>query len=70
MGACVLKRLISTISVLFLVSLGVFSLIHLTPGAPVTIMLVEVRDERLIEATRQELGLDPQLQAGRTGPAG
>ena len=58
MGAYVLQRLISTIPVLFLVSVGVFSLIHLTPGDPVTIMLGEERRPEIIEATRHELGLD------------
>ena len=58
MGAYVLQRLVSTIPVLFLVSAAVFSLIHLTPGDPVTIMLGEERDQRVIDATRRELGLD------------
>ncbi len=58
MIAYVVQRLVSTIPVLFLVSLGVFSLIHLTPGDPVTIMLGEERDQRVIDATRRELGLD------------
>lgn len=61
MGVYVLQRLVSTIPVLFLVSLGVFSLIHLTPGDPVAIMLGEERDERIIQATRQELGLDQPI---------
>jgi peptide/nickel transport system permease protein len=58
MGAYVLQRLVSMVPVLFLVSVAVFSLIHLTPGDPVTIMLGEERDQRVIDATRRELGLD------------
>ncbi len=58
MGTYVLQRLLSTIPVLFLVSLAVFSLIHLTPGDPVTIMLGEERNVEIIEATRRDLGLD------------
>lgn len=58
MGAYVIQRLVSTIPVLFLVSVGVFSLIHLTPGDPVTIMLGEERRPEIIEQTRHELGLD------------
>jgi peptide/nickel transport system permease protein len=58
MGVYVVQRLLSTVPVLFLVSVGVFSLIHLTPGDPVTIMLGEERDQRVIDATRRELGLD------------
>jgi peptide/nickel transport system permease protein len=61
MGAYILQRLVSTIPVLFLVSVGVFSLIHLTPGDPVTIMLGEERDQRIIDATRHELGLDQPI---------
>src|SRR2546430_3745692 len=61
MGAYVLQRLVSTIPVLFLVSVGVFSLIHLTPGDPVTIMLGEERDQRIIDATRHDLGLDQPI---------
>lgn len=58
MGAYVLQRLVSTIPVLFLVSVAVFSLIHLTPGDPVTIMLGEERNQEIIDATRRDLGLD------------
>jgi peptide/nickel transport system permease protein len=58
MGAYILQRLLSSIPVLLLVSVGVFSLIHLTPGDPVSIMLGEERDQRVIDATRAELGLD------------
>jgi peptide/nickel transport system permease protein len=37
----ILKRLVSMVPVLFLVSIAIFSLIHLTPGDSVVAMLGE-----------------------------
>ncbi|TME90895.1 MAG: ABC transporter permease [Chloroflexi bacterium] len=61
MGRLVLRRLLATIPVLFLVTLGVFLLIHLTPGDPVETMLGESQDASAKEALRHELGLDQPL---------
>jgi peptide/nickel transport system permease protein len=54
----ILHRGLATVPVLFLLSLIVFSLIHLTPGDPVQIMLGEESDPQALEALRRELGLD------------
>jgi peptide/nickel transport system permease protein len=61
MGRLVLRRLLATIPVLFLVTLGVFLLIHLTPGDPVEAMMGESQDVAAKEALRHELGLDQPL---------
>lgn len=55
------KRLIAMLPVLFLVSLVVFLIIHLTPGDPVQIMLGEEATPQNIAALRHELGLDQPL---------
>src|SRR5512146_2619081 len=61
MGAFILKRLIGMIPVLFLVSVIVFSIIHLTPGDPALMILgEEVTPEKLV-ALRHQLGLDQPL---------
>jgi len=61
MGRLILRRLIATIPVLVLVTAGVFSLIHLTPGDPVEAMMAESQDPQAKEALRRELGLDQPL---------
>ncbi len=58
MGKLVLRRLLATIPVLILVTAGVFSLVHLTPGDPVEAMMAESQDPATKEALRRELGLD------------
>lgn len=55
------KRLVAMLPVLFLVSLAVFLIIHLTPGDPVQIMLGEEATPQNIAALRHELGLDEPL---------
>jgi peptide/nickel transport system permease protein len=57
----VLRRLLATLPVLVLVTAGVFSLIHLTPGDPVEVMMGESQDPAAKEALRRELGLDQPL---------
>jgi peptide/nickel transport system permease protein len=57
----VARRLLATIPVLFLVTLGVFMLIHLVPGDPVEVMLGESQDPVAKEALRHDLGLDQPL---------
>jgi peptide/nickel transport system permease protein len=52
---------VATVPVLFLVTLGVFALIHFVPGDPVEVMMGESQDESAKAALRQELGLDQPL---------
>ena len=54
-------RLLGTIPVLFILSIGVFLMLHLTPGDPVQIMLGQDADPQSIAALRAELGLDDPL---------
>jgi peptide/nickel transport system permease protein len=54
----VARRLVATVPVLLLVTLGVFLLIHMVPGDPVDAMLQDSQDPVAREALRQELGLD------------
>jgi peptide/nickel transport system permease protein len=55
------RRLVGTVPVLFLVSLLTFLMIHLTPGDPVRLMLGEDATKEAIEALNQKLGLDQSL---------
>jgi peptide/nickel transport system permease protein len=57
----VVRRLVATLPVLVLVTLGVFLLIHLVPGDPVETMLGESQDPIAKEALRHELGFDQPL---------
>jgi peptide/nickel transport system permease protein len=54
----ILRRLVATVPVLLLVSLGVFMLIHIVPGDPVDVMLGDSQDPVAREALRKELGFD------------
>src|SRR5215468_8524227 len=58
MGRLILHRLGATIPVLLLVTAGVFSLLHLTPGDPIDAMMAESVDATVKETLRRELGLD------------
>lgn len=57
----VLRRLVLSIPILLLVSIMVFSLIHLIPGDPVTYMLGQEATPEVKEALRHDLGLDRPL---------
>jgi peptide/nickel transport system permease protein len=57
----ILRRLIATLPVLLLVSMGVFLLIHLVPGDPVDAMLSDSSDPVAREALRRELGFDQPI---------
>jgi peptide/nickel transport system permease protein len=57
-GRLILRRLGATIPVLLLVTAGVFSLLHLTPGDPIDAMMAESQDATAKAALRAELGLD------------
>lgn len=61
--AYVIRRLILTIPILLLVSIMVFSLIHLIPGDPATVILGQEATPEAKAALRHELGLDRPLVA-------
>lgn len=54
-------RLLGTLPVILILSIGVFLMLHLTPGDPVQIMLGQDADPQSIAALRAELGLDQPL---------
>jgi len=54
----IVRRLLATIPVLLLVTAGVFTLLHLTPGDPIDAMMAESVDATVKETLRKELGLD------------
>lgn len=57
----ILRRLISLIPVLFVVSVVIFSLIHLTPGDPARRILGEKASDEAVAALHQSMGLDDSL---------
>ncbi|NOZ70688.1 MAG: ABC transporter permease [Chloroflexi bacterium] len=57
----ILRRLVSTIPVLFGVSLLVFSFVHLIPGDPAVAMLGERASEENVARLREQMGLDDPL---------
>ena len=61
MTAYLLRRLLLMLPVAFLVTVGVFLLIHLSPGDPALIILGEDRSPQAIAQVHQELGLDKPL---------
>ena len=61
MTTYLLRRLLLMLPVAFLVTVGVFMLIHLTPGDPALIMLGEDRSPAAIAAIHHQLGLDQPL---------
>jgi len=61
MTTYVLRRLLLMAPVAFLVTVGVFMLIRLTPGDPALILLGEDRSPQAIAAIHQQLGLDRPL---------
>ena len=67
MFAFILRRLLLTLPVVWIVVSLVFGLIHLVPGDPVALMLGESATANQTERLRHELGLDqPILQQYRT----
>ncbi|MEZ5652820.1 MAG: ABC transporter permease [Burkholderiaceae bacterium] len=58
MKAYLLKRLLSVIPVLFIVSTVVFLIIHLTPGDPAAVMLGDEASQEQLTELRRQLGLD------------
>ena len=61
MTAYILRRLLLMLPVAFLVTIGVFMLIHLSPGDPALIILGEDRTPQAIAAVHEQLGLDKPL---------
>ena len=56
-----MKRLFATVPVVLVVTLIVFSLIHLAPGDPLTLLLSEDANEAAISAAREKWGLDQPI---------
>ncbi len=61
MGKYALKRLIQMLPVLLLVSIVVFSIIHLIPGDPATIIAGSNATEEQVAALRHQYGLDQPI---------
>ena len=61
MGTYIVKRLAISIPVLFLISVGAFILVHLTPGDPADMYITPDMMPAQIEMTRAALGLDKPL---------
>ena len=61
MAAYILRRLLLMLPVAFLVTVGVFVLIHLSPGDPALIIAGEDRTPQAIAEIHRELGLDQPL---------
>jgi peptide/nickel transport system permease protein len=57
----ILRRILSIIPILWLVSLIVFALIHLVPGDPVMVILGSSAKAEQVELMRQRLGLDQNI---------
>jgi ABC-type dipeptide/oligopeptide/nickel transport system permease component len=56
-----MRRLLATVPVVLIVTLIVFSLIHLAPGDPLTLLLSEEANEATIAAAREKWGLDQPI---------
>ncbi|CAA9584201.1 MAG: ABC transporter, permease protein 1 (cluster 5, nickel/peptides/opines) [uncultured Thermomicrobiales bacterium] len=61
MALYIMRRFVAMVPVLLLVSVIVFSLIHLTPGDPATSMLGEEATPQAVAALRAKLGLDQPI---------
>lgn len=57
----ILKRLLSMIPAVFVVSVVIFLIIHLTPGDPAAVILGDQADPEAIAALRKALGLNDPL---------
>ena len=57
----ILKRILSLVPVLFVVSTVAFLLIYLTPGDPVSVMLGQEASAEQIEALREQMGFNDPL---------
>lgn len=61
MGGYLVKRIISLIPIIFGISILVFTILHLVPGDPASIMLGTNATPEAIEALRKDMGLDQPL---------
>ncbi|MFM1651857.1 ABC transporter permease [Brevibacillus sp. B_LB10_24] len=61
MGRYILKRIVSLIPIVFGISVLVFTILHLVPGDPASIMLGTNATPEAIKALRQSMGLDQPL---------
>lgn len=61
MGLYIARRLLAMVPVLLLVSMVVFSLLHLTPGDPALSILGEEATPQQVEALRNKLGLNQPI---------
>jgi peptide/nickel transport system permease protein len=61
MKGYLLKRVFALFPVLFVVSVVIFLVIHITPGDPASVMLGESATEQDIRELRQQMGLDLPL---------
>jgi len=61
MHTVIVRRLISMVPIVLGVTIGVFSILHLAPGCPTTIMLGDHASPEAIEELRNRLGLDDPL---------
>lgn len=57
----IIKRIFSLIPVLFVVSIVIFMIIHLTPGDPATVILGHEATEQQINELRDQLGLNAPI---------
>lgn len=60
-GRFIAKRLLSTLCTLFVLSLFIFLLIHLTPGDPARILLGADASDESVELVREEMGLNKPI---------
>jgi len=61
MHTVIVRRLISMVPIVLGVTIAVFSILHLAPGCPTTIMLGDHASPEAIEELRNRLGLDDPL---------
>ena len=61
MKAFILKRVLALLPILFIVSIVVFLVIHLTPGDPATAMLGDTATEEQVKELRDQLGLNDPI---------
>lgn len=61
MRGYVIKRILSTIPVMTVVAIFVFSLLRLTPGDPAAVIAGDYANPQDIERIRHRLGLDEPL---------
>ncbi|HML47415.1 MAG TPA: ABC transporter permease, partial [Clostridia bacterium] len=67
MGNYIVRRILSILPVLLVVSLVIFSIVHLTPGDPASAMLGDQATQEDVEALRVKMGINDPLvvQYGR-----